>query len=122
MSKSVEYKRVKVIDIATGIVVFDGSLTVENIKLHQDDPRYRVEFVEPEPTPEPEPEPIEESVWYWVTKPSGVVERMKVFPSHIPQLEGIGWVFSLTEPVVVPEPTPEPEPEPIDQSFLYWVT
>ena len=58
LSKSVEYKRVKIIDIATGIVVFDGSLTVENIKLHQDDPRYRVEFVETGSVTEPEPEPV----------------------------------------------------------------
>ena len=52
---------------------------------------------------EPKPEP-EQTVEYWVTKPSGVIERMKVLPSHIPQLESIGWVFSLTEPVIVPQP------------------
>jgi len=58
VSESVEYKRVKVIDSVTGIVAFDGSLTVENIKLHQDDPRYTVEFVEPEPVTVTEPEPV----------------------------------------------------------------
>ena len=108
LSKSVEYKRVKVIDIATGIVVFDGSLTVENIKLHQDDPRYSVEFVEPEPDV---PEPVEETVEYWVKKPSGKVERLKVLPSHIPQYESIGWVFEL----YTGQPNPfEPDvPEPV---------
>ena len=69
VSESVEYKRVKVIDTATGIVAFEGSLTLENIKLHQDDPRYTVEFVEPEPD---EPEPINTK-----SAPNMVIQRVK---------------------------------------------
>ena len=60
------------------------------------------------PTPEPEP-----TVWYWVIKPSGIIERIKITETSKRKLIGQGYIFSLTKP----EPTPEPiipTPEPIE--------
>jgi len=66
-------------------------------------------------TPPPEQKNI-----YWIIKPNDRYgKQIEVTASGKTQLEGQGWVFSLTEPTPAPiiitpppEPTPEPPPEP----------
>jgi hypothetical protein len=63
--------------------------------------------------------------WYWVTKPSGIIERLKISEDFRNRMTAQGWVFSLTEPmppiITEPEPAPKPmppiitEPEPIPE-------
>ena len=51
--------------------------------------------------------------WWWVTKPSGIIERLKISQDFRNRMTAQGWVFSLTKPMppMIPEPTPEPTPE-----------
>ena len=39
-----------------------------------------------------------EKIWYWVTRPTGKIEQIKVTPSGKKTLESKGWVFSKDEP------------------------
>ena len=52
--------------------------------------------------------------WWWVTKPSGIIERLKISQDFRNRMTAQGWVFSLTEPMppMIPEPEQETEPEP----------
>ena len=101
---------VKIVQKSTGINVYEDYLTPENIKIHQNDPRFDVIFLE-EPIMEPEPEP--EPTWSgWVTKPSGIIEYMTMTISTKQTLEGQGWVFTTDKPV-----TPQPENENISIIF-----
>jgi hypothetical protein len=121
LSESVEYKRVKVIDISTGIVAFDGYLTVESIKLHQDDPRYTVEFAEPEP--EQPPEPITTCIDVYRLS-NGSVTTTRETVSFVTFADYVNVQHLLVRECGQPVPTtqevktwygyfePEPEPEP----------
>ena len=41
--------------------------------------------------------PVIESVsWYWVKKPSGIIERIEITESSKAKLESNGWIFSRT--------------------------
>jgi hypothetical protein len=130
LSESIEYRRVKIINIDTGIIVFDGSLTVENIKLHQDDPRYRVEFVEPGSEPEPEPVTVAEPEEPMTTcidvyrLSNGSVTTTRETVSYATMADYVNVQHLLVRECNQPVPTtqevktwygyfePEPEPEP----------
>ena len=64
--------------------------------------------------------PVIESVsWYWVKKPSGIIERIEITESSKAKLESNGWIFSRTNIwLSTPEPTPEPIPEPIPEPTI----
>lgn len=61
---------------------------------------------------EPEPEPALVTDWYWVTKPSGIIERMKISQNFINTMTAQGWIFATEEPS-----QPQPENENISVIF-----
>jgi len=102
-----------------GHITNDAFLTSYNYLLHQG----IIHAPIPEPAPIIVTPPLEQKNIYWIIKPDDRFgKQIEVTASGKIQLEGQGWVFSLTEPTPAPiiitpppEPTPEPIPEPIPE-------
>ena len=86
-----------------------------------------VQTATPEPMPEPTPEPIptpapvtvtpESTSWYWIKKPSGQIEYVKISEKLKQVYLDKGYIVSRSkieepQPAPTPQPTPEPQPQP----------
>jgi len=63
---------------------------------------------------EPEPEPALVTDWYWVTKTSGIIERMKVSQNFINTMTAQGWIFSKEKPTIE-------EPQNQNISIIFYI-
>jgi len=114
-----DYFANNIIWVLNGQITNQAFLSSYNYLLHQG--TIHAPTVEPPiVTPPPEQKNI-----YWIVKsapPDRSGKQIEISVSDKTQLEGQGWVFSLTEPTPAPiiitpppEPTPEPTPEPIPE-------